>query len=531
MRKRLFSALAALLVGGGLAQAQYYPPPGYPAPVPAYGTPYGMPQAGMPYPAMPGARPALHGMPGGYPTPYAAPVGRASVGDTTPPRSAVPSELPPAEIHIKPEPKAPATVVPAVPATVVPAVPVHRADVILPDLRCATGFKKHRHDNACGPDCREPACGPRGACDRPCEPVCGMPLMCDVDCHGQPLVDRELDRQPRGYCAYLRLDFLRWWVDQQTSPTLANATSIQGTRAISAGTFDNGERIGTRSTVGFWVDSHNKIALEGSFLYLFNRNPSFTVGTPTITRPFFNLATGAADAIVVASPGISTGAAGIDSHFRFHSGEINIRNEVCRWCWGHIDLLGGFRYLRLDEDLNVTTSTVTTAGGVLLASDRFDTENTFCGFQIGIEGEANWDRWFFNPYGKFAVGNNSRIINVNGNRVGPGQPGSVAGGLLAVPTNIGRNRDEELAFVPEIGFNVGFRLSQGCRIHVGYTGLLLSNAARPGDQINVNINPTQLQLPGGPPAAPTGPLGPFYNGAVDRVFWAQGINAGVEFRW
>ena len=83
MRKRLFSAIAAVLASSGLADAQVYYPP-YPSPYPpAYVAPGGYvpgypPAMAYPVPAYPGPAYPVMPAPG-------APVGRATVSDAAPP--------------------------------------------------------------------------------------------------------------------------------------------------------------------------------------------------------------------------------------------------------------------------------------------------------------------------------------------------------------------------------------------------------------------------------------------------------------
>ena len=81
--------------------------------------------------------------------------------------------------------------------------------------------------------------------------------------------------------------------------------------------------------------------------------------------------------------------------------------------------------------------------------------------------------------------------------------------------------------VPELDVNLGYRLNKNWRVMVGYTFLYWSNVVRPGEHISRDLNPNQL-----PPAENplTGASRPGF--AFDSVdYWAQGINAGLEYRW
>jgi hypothetical protein len=102
---------------------------------------------------------------------------------------------------------------------------------------------------------------------------------------------------------------------------------------------------------------------------------------------------------------------------------------------------------------------------------------------------------------------------------------SFNGGLLALPTNIGRSRRDRFAVLPEGEVNVAYRLTQSLRVRAGYTLLYLSSVARPGDQIDRAVNSTQL-----PPNTLRGPALPAFS-LHGTDFWAQGVNVGVEYEY
>jgi hypothetical protein len=85
--------------------------------------------------------------------------------------------------------------------------------------------------------------------------------------------------------------------------------------------------------------------------------------------------------------------------------------------------------------------------------------------------------------------------------------------------------------VPEAALNVGYQIRERTRLFVGYTFLYFSDVARPGNQIDRTINPTQTNFAnavGFPP--PAGQPAPLFN-LHQSDFWAQGINFGVPFRY
>src|SRR5262249_59900165 len=103
------------------------------------------------------------------------------------------------------------------------------------------------------------------------------------------------------------------------------------------------------------------------------------------------------------------------------------------------------------------------------------------------------------------------------------------GGLLALSSNIGHYDRERFTVIPEVGLNVGYELSEHCRLTVGYNFLYWSSVVRPGDQIDRNVDVTLIpnfiasDLPTGQrrPA----PL------LQKTDFWAQGLSVGVEIKW
>ena len=104
-----------------------------------------------------------------------------------------------------------------------------------------------------------------------------------------------------------------------------------------------------------------------------------------------------------------------------------------------------------------------------------------------------------------------------------------SGGIFAQPTNIGSHSRDVVAVVPEAGINVGFRLTDWASIVVGYTFLYASNVARPGNQIDRTINPTQsaaISLTN--PAVLSGVARPEFR-FKGTDFWAHGLNAGLAF--
>ena len=85
--------------------------------------------------------------------------------------------------------------------------------------------------------------------------------------------------------------------------------------------------------------------------------------------------------------------------------------------------------------------------------------------------------------------------------------------------------------MPEIGVNVGYRLTPQATVFLGYSFLYVSNVARPGEQINRNINPTQTVSYGNDrPVSPVGPAQPTFSFSTTD-FWAQTLSVGLAYRF
>jgi hypothetical protein len=108
---------------------------------------------------------------------------------------------------------------------------------------------------------------------------------------------------------------------------------------------------------------------------------------------------------------------------------------------------------------------------------------------------------------------------------------SAPGAYLAQPTNMGAMSQSQFAVVPELNLNFGVRLNPWASIVVGYSFLYVSSVARPGDQIDRVINPSQAPaITGNFAGNLSGPARPALN-IRDTDFWAQGLNFGLQFRY
>jgi hypothetical protein len=345
---------------------------------------------------------------------------------------------------------------------------------------------------------------------------------------------------------------LYWWIKDSNTPPLisvgppgSGAALGRGGQTVFGGSIDNEGRWGGLFTVGSWLNCEGTCGIEASYLFLGSRGVHFitgsngAAGTPVIGRPFFNPIAGAEDTQLVAAPGALAGSVAVNLTSRLQGAELNGvcgRCSCCGCC--RLEALAGFRYLDLHEGLGIGESLqvlpgVTGIGGSALGvTDQFDAVNRFYGGQIGGRARYKSGRWDAEVCGKVALGESHESVTINGSTtiVTPGGVGTtLPGGLLALPSNSGRFNRDSFAVVPEVGFSVGYHISSSLRVYAGYTFLYWSDVARPGDQIDRVVNPQLLPLTG-TTAPVTGPVRPSFV-FKETDFWAQGIRAGLEFRF
>ena len=204
-----------------------------------------------------------------------------------------------------------------------------------------------------------------------------------------------------------------------------------------------------------------------------------------------------------------------------------------------VDVVGGFRYLRLRETYTFTTSSPYIPPfpvDIWDTTDRFEATNSFYGAQVGLRARIADGPWFGTGTAKVALGAMAQAVDISGSLVtndytGDGSTQTFSGGYFALPTNIGNHSRTQFAVVPEVNLNVGYRITPAASLFVSYSLLYASNVVRPGNQINRTVNTTQsTSYTEDPNARLAGPAQPSFafNGSS---FLAQGVNVGVAIRF
>jgi hypothetical protein len=372
-------------------------------------------------------------------------------------------------------------------------------------------------------------------------------------------------------------EYLLWWVKGSETPPLLTtspplgANGIDGTVPgatvlIGGNDLDETTRHGARFGLVWWLDECASYGFDGRYFFIGRQTNTITAfslqpnGTDiALFRPFFapntftfgNVQLPGPFREQVTAPGVASGLFRAQSSSYLWGAEANYRDCMC-WrgdCESQFrsDLLVGFRYLHLDEDLTLSESAVRlvpsvafpdeVAGTRIALFDRFATTNDFYGGQIGTVMNYSRNRWSADLRTTVALGTtHQRVIIEGGQTRGPLADGSTftaVGGLLALPgANIGEYSRDVFAVVPEVGVTLGYQVTDNWRAFIGYNFLYWSNVVRPADQIDPVVDVTRVPrfVPPGVAIAPVSPPRPaplFEN----TDFWAQGINFGTEYRW
>lgn len=384
-----------------------------------------------------------------------------------------------------------------------------------------------------------------------------------------------------GYCGpagwlWLRGEYLAWGTKGMYLPPLVttgtvNSSGILGEEGteILLGNNDilDGTSSGYRIKFGGYWPPCRRWAWDGEYFELSEERFTFSStgdpnGNPVIARPFFNInPTTAAglpdppareDAELVSFPGLITGTVSVNAKSKLESAGGRLRwNLCCSSCgscggnccgvdtnprghrrYSRIDIMFGYRYVKLDEMLTISEDLISISPDLPSAfeiTDSFRTNNEFHGGDIGFMWLGGFNRLSLEALLKLGIGNVKQEAFIDGSTQittlgAPPQQFDV--GILAMESNIGTYSRDELAVVPEIGTTFGYYLTPRLRATVGYTFLYLSRVLRPGEIVDLDADPNGF---GGEALAVQVPRPRFE--FIDTDYWAHGLNVGLDLSW
>jgi hypothetical protein len=357
---------------------------------------------------------------------------------------------------------------------------------------------------------------------------------------------------------YGHVQYLHWWADGMYVPALVT-TSPDGTARADAGVrsapgtevlfgergINTGGRNGGRVTLGYWFGGCREHAIEGDFFNLADANDHYqisSIGSPILSRPYFDINQGVDNAELVAYPNVLSGTVTIDPISRFLGAGLRKRWNICGCescddcnpCGGnacHTDFTLGYRYLKLDDRLTIRedlNSLETGNPGAFIVQDSFKTWNTFHGVEFGVVYSRTEGLWSIELLNRLSIGTTQSRVQIDGftDATQNGVTTRGVGGLLAQSSNIGSYEHDTLAIAPELGITLGYRLNPVWKTTFGYTFIYWSNVLRAGEHIDTDVNTTLIP----PQGVITGPLRPRFQ-FDETDFWAMGINLGLEANW
>lgn len=299
-------------------------------------------------------------------------------------------------------------------------------------------------------------------------------------------------------------------------------------------------RSGGRLTGGYWFTPEHRFGVEGSFFEVDGSDVEFRAlgdATPILARPIINAQTGLPDALLVSYPGVQLGGIAVKSDVDLLGAEALLRHAIRSGGNYRVDGVVGYRYQRLLDRLSVDESfdfaqedgsdETTSIDGF----DDFASENEFHGGELGLIGRWWGCRWALQALGKIALGGTRTTTSIAGRTVrtitnddpdvDPVRT-TYAGGVLALPSNLGRYAQSESGAVGELGVRLEYALNKQCRVAFGYTFIYWSSVARITDSIDSVVDLSQV-----PPNANPSAASPSFE-FRDTDFWAQGLNAGLQ---
>lgn len=373
----------------------------------------------------------------------------------------------------------------------------------------------------------------------------------------------ELARIPGGSLFWGGFEYLMWWEKKAPLPSdfvttgsvrdaVPGALGQPNTHVFfTSPVIDFYQIQGLRVTAGAWFDNQQMLGLEMSGFLMEKRTHVFqarsdALGNPLLAFAHFDpLPRGSADAFIASEPrggkmGPFTGGVGFDTDTQLWGAEANLLHALYWSPVLRVRLMGGFRYLDLDDHLAFFFKRVTVGSATVpflgrsfpasleLADDSFQVHNQFYGPQIGLDGQYFLGKFFVGLGGKLAAGGTHEVLTISGSSTlqqlrRPVQ--TAVGGLFALPSNIGRFQADQFGIVPQVQARLGWQPVRWVRGWVGYDFLYWSQVLRAGSQIDLRVNPAQVPTdPAFTGARATSPAPQFNR----TDFWIQGLSFGVQ---
>ena len=296
-------------------------------------------------------------------------------------------------------------------------------------------------------------------------------------------------------------------------------------------------RAGGRFTLGAWLDDRECQALVGRYWFAGRESTHYRTDgneTPVIARPFLNVTPPSTtqDTFLIAFPALrENGRISVNGSSDVFGADISVHQFLYGKYGGTIDLVYGYQYMRLDEDLsisstltNLDTGGTVPAGTIIDVNDSFDAISEFHGAQIGFASRYRERCWSFNSLIKFGFGSLNRIAKRSGtSSTTIGVDTAVTNeGLLINDNNSGRTSDRTFGWIPELDVSIGYRITPKLDATFGYNLVAMTDAVRVSGTIDPDLAVNSSSITPNDPARPSPNM-------RYSTFYIQGIHFGLQY--
>lgn len=303
--------------------------------------------------------------------------------------------------------------------------------------------------------------------------------------------------------------------------------------AISDDKINGDLQSGIRLGGGIWLDKPHGTGVEAIYTGFLQSNILATYSSVpgvVLARLFVDVNVPTVALFQLSSPSGSTqGLAQVRTSFDTDGFEVNMLRRGPAMIGEEMHWILGVRYFGLKENLTIENLSQVSSLRVG-AFDSFSTRNQFVGGQFGGRWNWNIDRLSIDFIWKLAVGAMNQEVDINGGSVAALSNGAHVertGGLLALSSNIGEYNRTKLVVMRDSTLNIGYAITPNVKINLGYNLFWVSSVIRPGEQIDLGVNPNLLPFSGATSSGPARPAFHF-NG---EEFWMHGINVGLSVQF
>jgi len=306
--------------------------------------------------------------------------------------------------------------------------------------------------------------------------------------------------------------------------------SLVQTEHRTGGRFRVSQRLKKEGAFGFYAGAF--YLADGDDDVSFSSNQA---GLPILGRPFLNSNTLLPDAQLVSFPNVLVGQVGVRTASEVYLGDIGLSTAFIHDQDLELDLHAGYRYIAFRDALYIRENlTSTDSGGVIpmdttfIVQDEFSALNQFHGGTLGLSLLNRAKQWSYGVQSNVSLGGLVRTLKTSGSTdvTIPGLPtDQYAGGLLALPTNIGNYTSTKFVAVPEIRLHANRHITSKLSLNFGYNVLLLPQTWRAAEQTDLTVNNSQI---GG--GTLSGLSRPEFRGASSDI-WIQTLSLGMGINW